>query len=326
MVSADLPLTRSARTGTWSSRPRQLSNLRAFTRLYGYVRYFHPSDEAAALDWNAFAIYGAGRVVAARGRDELRATLERLFRPIAPTVQILASGQQPRAVKASVTPPKPLRIAWQHQGVWPGKSNIYSSIRLHRKNPRHIPKFGHGYVIQGFDPSPYRGRKFRLEAYVRTQGGSTMGGAALWLRIGGPNSRIRFFDNMAGRKIHSKTWRKFTIRGGVSADAVDLRFGAMANGVDRAWVDGFKLSFADGKGGWVAAPLANPGFETGAEGGPPETLATDILAPVYGGNVVVSENPVTGGPLVVVLSSVGKPDNEEPARPSASSRRPSCPS
>lgn len=40
--------------------------LRAFAKLYGYVRFFHPSDEAASADWNAFAIEGARRVVQGR--------------------------------------------------------------------------------------------------------------------------------------------------------------------------------------------------------------------------------------------------------------------
>jgi hypothetical protein len=39
-----------------------IRNLRAFSKLYGYVRFFHPADEAAAIDWEQFAIYGAGKV------------------------------------------------------------------------------------------------------------------------------------------------------------------------------------------------------------------------------------------------------------------------
>jgi hypothetical protein len=34
-------------------------NLNAFAKAYGYVKYFHPSDEASGTDWNRFAIYGA---------------------------------------------------------------------------------------------------------------------------------------------------------------------------------------------------------------------------------------------------------------------------
>ena len=47
---------------------QQVQNLRAFTKLYGYIKYFHPSDEASAIDWDRFAIYGAAQVKDAQNR------------------------------------------------------------------------------------------------------------------------------------------------------------------------------------------------------------------------------------------------------------------
>ena len=35
---------------------RGLENLVAFTRLLGYMRYFHPSDAAYTADWESFAV------------------------------------------------------------------------------------------------------------------------------------------------------------------------------------------------------------------------------------------------------------------------------
>jgi hypothetical protein len=37
---------------------KKTDNIRAFSKLYGYVRWFHPSDEAQQIDWDKFAIYG----------------------------------------------------------------------------------------------------------------------------------------------------------------------------------------------------------------------------------------------------------------------------
>lgn len=37
---------------------RKVQNLRAFSKLYGYTRYFHPSDEAASINWDKFIYYG----------------------------------------------------------------------------------------------------------------------------------------------------------------------------------------------------------------------------------------------------------------------------
>src|ERR1035438_1707297 len=43
-----------------------LQNVTAFTRLFGYVRYFHPSDQAVTINWEAFAVYGMGQVEGAQ--------------------------------------------------------------------------------------------------------------------------------------------------------------------------------------------------------------------------------------------------------------------
>ena len=34
----------------------QIEYLKTFSRAYGYVKYFHPSDEADKIDWDKFAI------------------------------------------------------------------------------------------------------------------------------------------------------------------------------------------------------------------------------------------------------------------------------
>src|SRR3989442_3654947 len=68
--------------------PRGLENLVAFTRLLGYVRHFHPSDEAAATDWNAFTIAAVDTVESAQSGAALATTLRALFLPIAPTLRI----------------------------------------------------------------------------------------------------------------------------------------------------------------------------------------------------------------------------------------------
>ena len=100
---------------------RSTENLTAFGRLLGYVRHFHPSDEAAANDWDSFAIAGVDEVEGARTPAELKARLERLFRPLAPTLRLSTKPLPPVTVAALDRPGvAPARIAgWQHRG-WPG--------------------------------------------------------------------------------------------------------------------------------------------------------------------------------------------------------------
>ena len=77
-----------------SSRSQEIQNLRVFTKLYGYVKYFHPSDEASRIDWDKFAIYGAGKVKNAKNSQTLKSILQELFLPIAPSIQIYPSNEK----------------------------------------------------------------------------------------------------------------------------------------------------------------------------------------------------------------------------------------
>ena len=116
---------------------RGLENLVAFTRLLGYIRHFHPSDEAALTDWDAFAVAGMRAVEGAKNARELAAKLEALFLPVAPTVRIYPTGKQPTAIATSgFTPPEngaPFKIvSWRHEGFAVSGSiqYIYKSERM----------------------------------------------------------------------------------------------------------------------------------------------------------------------------------------------------
>ena len=128
---------------------RGLDNLVAFTKLLGYVRYFHPSDQAAATDWDRFAIDGVRAAEGAKDADELAQVLERVFHAIAPSVQVFPTGKAPAdaRVQAAGTAPhaqKPARtdtqapqvLAWRHVGVGLGRSPVYSSQRINLRLPQ----------------------------------------------------------------------------------------------------------------------------------------------------------------------------------------------
>ncbi|WP_053365657.1 S41 family peptidase [Bacillus sp. FJAT-27245] len=107
---------------------RLYTNLEAFGRLYGYIRYFHPSDEATKLDWNRFGIYGASKVKDAKNDKELKAALEELFLPIAPTLTLFLKEEKPPAPKKGT--PAGKVVAWQHYGPPGLQSSFYKSKRV----------------------------------------------------------------------------------------------------------------------------------------------------------------------------------------------------
>ena len=59
----------------------------SFAKVYGYVKYFHPSDEASKINWDQFAVYGAQEINKCSNKQELIACLNKIFRPIAPSVK-----------------------------------------------------------------------------------------------------------------------------------------------------------------------------------------------------------------------------------------------
>jgi hypothetical protein len=98
--------------------PRGLENLRAFARLYGYVRFFHPSVEARATDWDAFAVAGVRAVEAAANSTDLAARLRKLF----PATVLIAEGPVRKA-----EPPAGELVRWKHTGFGGGQPGIYRS-------------------------------------------------------------------------------------------------------------------------------------------------------------------------------------------------------
>jgi C-terminal processing protease CtpA/Prc len=106
---------------------RGLANLTAFTRLLGYVRFFHPSDQAAAADWNSFAIAGVQKVEGASNAQQLATILRALFGPLAPTLQVAAGRAQQAQVPACA---RCERIGWVHRGIGlDPASPVYKSER-----------------------------------------------------------------------------------------------------------------------------------------------------------------------------------------------------
>lgn len=225
-------------------RADPVDNLIAFTRLLGYVRYFHPSDQAAAADWEKFAIEAVPVVEAAGTPLELAEVLENRFRPIAPSVRVYVTAQH----LAWVAPPKkPHVIAWRHLGMGGGEApaSIYSSRRV---SSLVTSRQGFGNVMQAISARPLRGKRVRFRAAVRAEGQ-----AQLWLRVDRKDRAMGFFDNMRDRPIRSAEWKEYEIEGPVADDAEEIYFGMMLLGPGKAWLDAVEVS----------PEVQNPDFEWG---------------------------------------------------------------
>ncbi len=96
-----------------------MENLAVFARVYGYVRFFHPSDQAAAVDWDKIGVLGAEIVRDATDPEALRRSLLRLFQPIAPEMRLNSTSGVGGDVGASSRPlPEGVPLTyWQYVGI-----------------------------------------------------------------------------------------------------------------------------------------------------------------------------------------------------------------
>jgi hypothetical protein len=64
--------------------------------------------------------------------DELKSCLLKLFLPVAPTMQLLSPGENPKPYKSPEKTDKLLPVVWQHFGVGIKPDSLYKSRRTNR--------------------------------------------------------------------------------------------------------------------------------------------------------------------------------------------------
>lgn len=133
------------------ARIGEVDALAAFARLYGVVRYFYPSDTAAELDWDRFAVYGVSQVRGARDRDALIDVTARLFTALGPGIEVGATLGPPPAIG----PRDASLVAWRYLGAGvsaaPPPGQIYRAERTNRARADALPRGMPTRSIEAFE-------------------------------------------------------------------------------------------------------------------------------------------------------------------------------
>jgi C-terminal processing protease CtpA/Prc len=293
--SASFEVLSAAGIGIEPARPlsdRGLENLAVFTRLLGYIRYFHPSDQAASVDWEKLALAGVQKAENAAGPEELARVLEDFFRPVAPTVRIYPTAGPKPTLPAELKPPAGVAdrdiMAWEHLGVQVSEQpSIYKSRRV--GSLRTAPEDGSA-LIQYVEAEPYRGKRVILRAWSRAEVRGAHK-AALGLNV------IRADNSLVSEQkaeVTSPEWRVYELAADVAPDAEGLMIavGLIAEG--RSWWDDVTLE-VEGGGGPAKTLLKNGDFEAAGDGSKPSGWTFGGAAERVGYRAVLSEEAPKSG-------------------------------
>lgn len=257
-----------ATTSLVAQSDQQIENLKAFAKAYGYVKYFHPSDEAQQINWDKLAIYGAQQVEKCATRQELVDALNALFTPIAPTVTFSKSQPAGDLDLTVITPPDPSGYEptyWQHLGVSTGMSSrsarnkTYQSTRVNRF-PEIEQKISTASILNIMTiASKFQNKEIKYKVWVKMNEGTGTGN--LSLRFDHNNGTTESLYNLNDQAITSGKWQQYELTGKTSANTKSILLGATLNGDNTMYIDDISLAYKNGKK-WVEIPLKNRGFES----------------------------------------------------------------
>jgi hypothetical protein len=121
-------------------------------------------------------------------------------------------------------------------------------------------------VIASLDAKPYRGKKIRYRAAVKTADLASASKVQLWMRVDdeateGAQPAVSAFDNMNDRPIQSAQWAPFEIVLPIKEKANQIVFGMFLIGKGRAWIDNVSLEVVDAKIQSTAISNSTPGMD-----------------------------------------------------------------
>ncbi len=235
---------------------RDVENIAAFSRLYGYVRYFHPSDEAALVDWNTFIVQGIKKVRLAGNAKELQTVLEGIFLPIAPTLRI---GPSDFVFSDSIHESTDIGsiTAWQHRGIQLGFPP-YLSSRINRIDSansallHYISRSGASHSTSNLD---LKSLFFKLSIHAKS---SNSGGQ---LRLRAWNKNYVAALNKSVLIDSSSNWKEYVLEGHCDSSTWSVMFEITPNQVTELGIDDVSFELIDSQ--QAKETLLKEDFENG---------------------------------------------------------------
>jgi C-terminal processing protease CtpA/Prc len=233
-----------------------LLNLTAFSKILGYIRYYYPSIELKDYNWDNFALKGTEYIENAKDKSELIDKLNKLFKPIAPAIDI---NLKPNKKPIKITKPKnaldDIVLSWLHVGA-----DLGIDLKFFKSEIRNIflpTRQREAPAIQIIDAFPLRGRTVEFSVWAKANVFKPDGHGQIWLGIDNSEKKMVLMETNADSPIKSNKWEKYSITATVPEDAGILRLGVVLFGDGNILFDDPELTIQGDKKNYVK----NQGFE-----------------------------------------------------------------
>jgi pimeloyl-ACP methyl ester carboxylesterase len=118
-----------------------------------------------------------------------------------------------------------------------------------------------GAFKQVIDAKPYAGKKFKLEAVVKTQMIDKTSEAEIWFRVEKTNKKMGFYFDTRETPVTQNEWTPVTIEGLIDKDAEFLSFGGLYYRQGIFFFDDFKFLIEINNDIYEEIEVKNGGFE-----------------------------------------------------------------
>ena len=282
---------------------RGLENIMAFSKMYGYVRYFYPGEFSLTTDWDEFLLNGIDFIENIANEGELIEKLNSIYTAIAPDIEINFSNKiKP---KKNLMPPKNaiprLAIARRHKGpdiesnatiLGSDVVNVYSPMREKE-----------GSVFQVVSAEPFKGKRVSFNAYVKADVLPPSGQVHLAIRIDKGENDVLYVGTMYDRPITKNSWDKYSIEADVPQNAATIRIGLVLIGEGKAWFDDTRISIIDKDRIIKETEPRNGGFEESDTGKIVNSWFLNIPSEDAGYNAIVVKNEKKSGVKSLLIYS-----------------------
>lgn len=249
-----------------------LQNLYALAKVYSTVKFYHPSTISEFAPWDVFMVNAVRELRDINNNDSLRAKLEELFTPIAPTIRFSESKDIALNYKKPTTDIADAALYFYHKAGYSARpTNNYASTIENA----FIPTRGReAAVMQFIDISEYRGKSIKVSVDIFTEDFTPATQAQLWLRGDREEKKIAFMLQSDSKINQNGVWITHELEADIPEDATILRIGLVLYGDGIAYYDNVRM-----KSGDTEYEVKNSDFEMKAKIGTvpswriPETVA-----------------------------------------------------